>query len=112
YSKYKNKPHFILENHKYDDLKQIINKIKKNTDKTNIKTMQKNIKTNILNILVEQLKLKFEIDNEILIKILKNYLNQMEKPKYSDLFNNKYYDDLIKLIKNKNEFLITKKVNN
>ncbi len=112
YSKYKNKPHFILENHKYDDLKQIINKIKKNTDKTDIKTTQKNIKTNILNILVEQLKLKFEIDNEILIKILKNYLNQMEKPKYSDLFNNKYYDDLIKLIKNKNEFLITKKVNN
>ncbi|WP_418456540.1 plasmid maintenance protein [Borreliella lusitaniae] len=110
YLKYKNKPHFILDHDKYDDLKQIINKIRKNVDKNNIKKPQENIKNNILNILFEQLKIKFEIDNEILIKILKNYLNQMKKPKYSDLFNNKYYNDLLKLIKDKNKFLIAEKI--
>lgn len=110
YSKYKNKPHFIIENEKYDDLKQIINKIKKNTDKPNIKTTQKNIKNNILNILFEQLKIKFETDKEVMIKIIKKYLNQIEKPKYTDLFNNKYYYDLLKLIKDKNKLLIAEKV--
>lgn len=109
YSKYENKPHFILDYDKYDDLKQIINKIKKNMDKPNIKTTKENIKNNILNILFEQLKLKHEIANETLIKIIKNYLNQIEKPKYTDLFNNKYYYDMIKIIK-KNKFLITGKI--
>lgn len=110
YSKYKNKPHFILESNKYDDLKQIINKIKKNIDKTNIITTQENIKNNILNILFEQLKIKSETDKKVLIKIIKNYLNQIEKPKYIDLFNNKYYYDLLKLIKDKNKLLNTEKV--
>lgn len=110
YSKYKNKPHFILDQNKYDDLKQIINKIKKNVNKIDIKTKKENIKNNILNILFEQLKIKSLIDNEILIKILKNYLNKIEKPKYTELFNNKYYDELLKLIKDKNNFLINKKV--
>ncbi|WP_418905710.1 plasmid maintenance protein [Borreliella japonica] len=112
YSKYENKPHFILDNGKYDDLKQIINKIKKNTDKSNIKTTQENIKNNILNILFEQLKIKSEIDdndNEFLIRIIKDYLNQIGEPRYSDLFNNKYYHDLLKVIKNKNKFLINEK---
>ncbi|WP_210753347.1 plasmid maintenance protein [Borreliella valaisiana] len=113
YSKYENKPHFILDCNKYDDLKKIINKIKKNINKNNIKTTKKNIKNNILNILFEQLKIKSEIDNEILIKIIKIYLNQIEKPKYTDLFNNKYYDELLELIKNKNNlknFFINQKV--
>ncbi|WP_316243022.1 plasmid maintenance protein, partial [Borreliella garinii] len=91
YSKYKHKPHFILDQDKYDDLKQIINKIKKNVNKIDIKPKKENIKNTILNILFEQLKIKSLIDNEILIKILKFYLNQIEKPKYTDLFNNKYY---------------------
>ncbi len=102
-----------MDCNKYDDLKQIINKIKKNIDKNNVKTTKKIIKNNILNILFEQLKIKSGIDSEILIKIIKNYLNQIEKPKYTDLFNNKYYDELLKLIKNKNNlnnFLINKKV--
>ncbi|ACN53162.1 plasmid maintenance protein (plasmid) [Borreliella spielmanii] len=110
YSKYKNKPHFILEQDKYDDLEQIINKTRKNKSKTNTKTKQENIKNNILNILFEQLKMKFDIDNEILIKILKKYLNQIEKLKYYDVFNNKYYHDLLTLIKNKDKFLINKRV--
>ncbi len=54
--------------------------------------------------------MKSLINNEVLIKILKNYLNQIEKPKYTDLFNNKYYNELLKLIKDKNKFLINKKV--
>ncbi|WP_151074481.1 plasmid maintenance protein [Borreliella turdi] len=107
YLKYKNKPHFIIDQDKYDDLKQIINKIKKNIDKNNVKNIKENLKTNMLNILFEQLKIKSEIDNKILIKIIKNYLSQFKKPKYSDLFNNKYYNDLLNLIKNKNKFLIT-----
>ncbi|WP_418905181.1 plasmid maintenance protein (plasmid) [Borreliella finlandensis] len=110
YSKYENKPHFILDHDKYDDLKQIINKIKKNINKSNIKTIQENIKNNIFNILFEQLKIKSEIDKEILIKKIKNYLNQIKKPKYTDLFNNKYCHDLIKLTKDKNNFLTNEKV--
>ncbi|WP_215537572.1 plasmid maintenance protein [Borreliella bavariensis] len=109
YSKYENKSHFILDNDKYDDLKQIINKAKKVIDKHNIITKQENIKNNMLNILLEQLRPKFEIDKEILIKIIKQYLNQIKKPKYPDLFKNKYYHEIIKLIKNKNKFLITEK---
>ncbi|WNZ73101.1 plasmid maintenance protein [Borreliella garinii] len=110
YLKYKNKPHFILDYNKYDDLKQIINKIKKKTNKPNIKAEQENVKNNILNILFEQLKSKFEIDNKVLLEMLKDYINQTEKPKYCDLFNNKYYYDLTKLIKNKDKFLIKEKV--
>ncbi|WP_210368741.1 plasmid maintenance protein [Borreliella garinii] len=110
YSKYKNKPHFILDQDKYDDLKQIINKIKRKVNKTDIETKKEDIKNNILNILFEQLKMKSLINNEVLIKILKNYLNQIEKPKYTDLFNNKYYNELLKLIEDKNKFLINKKV--
>ncbi|MBB6043350.1 plasmid maintenance protein [Borreliella yangtzensis] len=117
YSKYKNKPHFILDYNKYDDLKQIIDKIKKNLKRNvnkndEIKIKEKNIKNNMLNILFEQLKTKFLIDNEILIKILKNYLNQTKKLKYTDLFNNKYYNEILKLIKDKNQFVIRKKIIN
>ncbi|MCD2401642.1 hypothetical protein LRB67_05160, partial [Borreliella bissettiae] len=95
---------------KYDDLKQIINKIKKNMNKNNIKTTKEIIKNNILNILFEQLKIKSEINERILIKIIKNYLNQIEKIKYTDLFNNKYYYDLLNSIKDKNESLTNEKV--
>ncbi|APS99254.1 hypothetical protein Bmayo_05000 (plasmid) [Borreliella mayonii] len=110
YLKYKNKPHFILDQNRYDDLKQIINKTKRSIDKPNTKATQENIKNNILNILFEQLKIKSEIENEVLIKIIKNYLNQIEQPKYSDSFNNKYYYDLLKLIKNKNKSYINRKL--
>lgn len=101
YLKYKNKPHFILDQDKYDDLRQIINRIKKKTNKTDIKVKQEIIKNNILNILFEQLKIKFKIEKEILTRIIKNYINQIKDPKYYDLFNNKYYYDLLKLIENK-----------
>lgn len=101
YLKYKNKPHFILDQDKYDDLRQIINRIKKKTNKTDIKVKQEIIKNNILNILFEQLKIKFKIEKEILTGIIKNYINQIKDPKYYDLFNNKYYYDLLKLIENK-----------
>ncbi|ACN92778.1 plasmid maintenance protein (plasmid) [Borreliella burgdorferi] len=114
YSKYKNKPHFILDHKKYDDLKQIMKKAKKNINKPNLKTKKESIKNNALNILFEQLKTKFEIKSEVLIEVLKNYLNKIEKPKYSDLFSNKYYQDILKLINDKNndKFLITKKIIN
>lgn len=108
YSKYKNKPHFIIDHKKYDDLKKIINKIKKNINKPDIKTKQEDIKNNVLNILFEQLKIKFEIDNETLIKTIKNYLNQIKETKYNNLFNNKYYNDLLRLIGGKNNFSIAK----
>lgn len=101
YLKYRNKPHFILDQDKYDDLKQIINRIKKKTNRIDVKIKQENIKNNILNILFEQLKIKFEIEKEVLTKIIKNYINQIEKPKYYDLFNNKYYYDLLILIEDK-----------
>lgn len=101
YLKYRNKPHFILDQDKYDDLKQIINRIKKKTNRIDVKIKQENIKNNILNILFEQLKIKFEIEKEVLTRIIKNYINQIEEPKYYDLFNNKYYYDLLILIEDK-----------
>ncbi len=78
--------------------------MRKNINKPDIKTKQENIKNNVLNILFEQLKIKFEIDNETLIKTIKNYLNQIKETKYNNLFNNKYYNDLLRLIERKNNF--------
>ncbi|XOU12962.1 plasmid maintenance protein (plasmid) [Borreliella americana] len=109
YSKYKSKPHFILDQNKYDDLKQIINKIKESTDKIKMKETKENIKNNIFNILFEQLKAKSKIENEVLIKIIRNYLKLIEKPKYSDLFNNKYHNDLMESIKDKSKLLVNEK---
>ncbi len=82
--------------------------MRKNINKPDIKTKQENIKNNVLNILFEQLKIKFEIDNETLIKTIKNYLNQIKETKYNNLFNNKYYNDLLRLIERKNNFSIAK----
>ncbi|WP_215537640.1 plasmid maintenance protein [Borreliella bavariensis] len=98
YKQYKNKPHFIIENNKYYDLEKIVVKLKNNLKhvKTNTKESKTNIKNNIFNILIEQLKNKVEI--EILIPILKNYLNKQNKLEYSKVLSNYYYYEILKKI--------------
>lgn len=60
YKQYKNKPHFIIEKNKYCDLEKIVVKLKNNLKhiNTNTKKSKTNIKNNIFNILIEQLKTK------------------------------------------------------
>ncbi|AHH07256.1 Hypothetical protein BCD_1190 (plasmid) [Borrelia crocidurae DOU] len=104
YEKYKNKPHFIIENDKYDDCKKVITKIKnsvKNLNK-NVEKDEQVVRVNIFSILFEQLKSKFEIN--IFIPILKDYLDRQDKLEYNKAFNNQYYYELLKLIKNKENY--------
>ncbi|MDO7257035.1 plasmid maintenance protein, partial [Borreliella burgdorferi] len=58
YESYKYKPHFIIENHKYNDLNNIKRKLKKSIEreKQNSQQNYQNLKANIFNILIEQLK--------------------------------------------------------
>uniref|UniRef100_UPI003B223CCF plasmid maintenance protein n=1 Tax=Borreliella tanukii TaxID=56146 RepID=UPI003B223CCF len=98
YKKYKNKPHFIIENNKYDDLEKIVKKLKNNFKSIKIseKENKTNIKNNVFSILIEQLKNKVKFD--ILIPILKKYLDKQNSLEYSKIFNNHYYYEVLEII--------------
>ncbi|WP_236840644.1 plasmid maintenance protein, partial [Borreliella burgdorferi] len=64
YESYKFKPHFIIENHKYSDLNNIKRKLEKSIErkKENSQQNYQNLKENIFNILIEQLKKETNIE--------------------------------------------------
>ncbi|MBB6213805.1 plasmid maintenance protein (plasmid) [Borreliella californiensis] len=104
YQTYKFKPHFIIENHKYKDLDIIKRKLEKSI-KSKVENPQKdyeNLKINIFNILVEQLKKDTNI--EIVKPIIKEYLNNQRKIEYNKVFGT-YYSELSELIKNQKKSL-------
>ncbi|WP_418885764.1 plasmid maintenance protein [Borreliella tanukii] len=99
YEIYKFKPHFIIENHKYNDLSKIIRKLEKSIElkKENSQKDYENLKINIFNILIERLENVKEI--EVLKPIVKDYLNSKKKLEYNKVFNT-YYNDLLEIIRN------------
>ncbi|WP_215540881.1 plasmid maintenance protein [Borreliella bavariensis] len=101
YENYKNKPHFIIEHQKYNDLRKITFKLEKSIElkKENSQKDCENIKKNIFNILIEQLKEKANI--EIIKPIIKTYLNSKKKLEYNKVFNT-YYHELLEIIQNEN----------
>ncbi|WP_418455044.1 plasmid maintenance protein (plasmid) [Borreliella spielmanii] len=109
YENYKNKPHFIIENQKYNDLSTIKRKLEKSIElkKENTQKDYEHIKVNIYNILIDQLKEKVNI--EILKPIIKTYLNSKNNLAYNKIYN-AYYYELLELIKNENNSLMLKKV--
>ncbi|WP_434757343.1 plasmid maintenance protein (plasmid) [Borrelia puertoricensis] len=105
YEQYKNKPHFIIEKNKYNDLKKIIGKLKKTVEFAN-KNTQKNerdIRDNIFSILLEQLRHKVEMS--VLVPILKNYLSRQNKLEYDKVFSNHYYYELLELMEDNKNYL-------
>ncbi|WP_151074433.1 plasmid maintenance protein [Borreliella turdi] len=109
YENYKNKPHFIIEHQKYSDLNKITCKLEKSIElkKENSQKNYENIKTNIFNILIEQLKEKTNI--EFLKPIIKTYLNSKKKLEYNKVFD-LYNYELLEIIKNDNSSLMLKEV--
>ncbi|WP_419250431.1 plasmid maintenance protein, partial [Borreliella afzelii] len=109
YEIYKNKPHFIIEHQKYNDLSKITLKLEKSIElkKENPQKDYEHIKTNIYNILIEQLKEKASI--EFIKPIIKTYLNSKKKLEYNKVFDT-YNCELLELIKNENNSLMLKKV--
>ncbi|SCW42954.1 hypothetical protein SAMN02983004_01081 [Borreliella japonica] len=109
YENYKNKPHFIIENQKYNDLRKITLKLEKSIElkKENPQKDYEYIKTTIYNILIEQLKEKANI--EFIKPIIKTYLNSKKKLEYNKVFGT-YNCELLELIKNENNSLILKEV--
>ncbi|UPA18680.1 plasmid maintenance protein [Borrelia puertoricensis] len=105
YEQYKNKPHFIIEKDKYNDLKKIVERLKKTVAyvKTNIKEDKKDIRNNIFSILLDQLRHK--IDTSVLVPILKNYLSKQDKLEYSKVFSNHYYCELLELMEDNKDNL-------
>ena len=101
YNQYKNKPHFIIESNKYDDLSKIITNLKKTFehDKINIKKNEKNIRNNIFSILLDQLKHKVHLP--FLVPIIKTYLRKQNKLDYGKILNNHYYYELLMLVEDK-----------
>ncbi|WP_330730275.1 plasmid maintenance protein [Borrelia turicatae] len=98
YEAYKEKPHFIIEQDKYEDLDRLIRKIKINTktcEKQEIKA--DDIKNNIFSILLEQLR--YKVDIGVLIPALKKFINAKDELKYSKVVDNTYYYELLKIIK-------------
>ncbi|MBB6043494.1 plasmid maintenance protein (plasmid) [Borreliella yangtzensis] len=105
YQKYKNKPHFILEQNKYKDFSKIIEKIKENTKKFEIKKNKDNVKNNIYNILLDQLSYK---TNKINLKNkIKEYLNKQKNLEYKKILNNQYYNEITNLIEQQSNEKIT-----
>ncbi|WP_215539906.1 plasmid maintenance protein [Borreliella bavariensis] len=104
YENYKNKPHFIIEHQKYNDLSKIKLKLEKSIEfkKENSQKDYKHIKINIFNILIERLKEKANI--EILKPIIKTYLNSKKKLEYNKVFDTYNYE-LLEIIKNENNSL-------
>ncbi|WP_210361780.1 plasmid maintenance protein [Borreliella valaisiana] len=109
YEIYKNKPHFIIEYQKYDDLSKIKLKLEKliELQKENPQKDYENLKINIYNILIEQLKEKANI--EFIKPIIKTYLNSKKKLEYNKVFGT-YNCELLELIKNENNSLMLKEV--
>ncbi|APJ09419.1 hypothetical protein BLA32_06015 (plasmid) [Borreliella afzelii] len=109
YEIYKNKPHFIIEHQKYNDLSVIKRKLEKSIEfkKENSQKDYEHIKVNIYNILIDQLKEKVNI--EILKPIIKTYLNSKNNLAYNKIYNTYYYE-LLELIKNENNSLMLKEV--
>ncbi|WAZ72659.1 plasmid maintenance protein (plasmid) [Borrelia miyamotoi] len=105
YEQYKHKPHFIIENNKYNDLRKITEKLKKSVEhlKKSTKEDAQNIRNNIFSILLEQLRHKVGI--QVLIPILKDYLDKQDKLTYNKVFNNHYYYELLELVENKENYL-------
>ncbi len=101
YENYKNKPHFIIEHQKYNDLRKITFKLEKSIEfkKENSQKNYENIKTNIFNILIERLKEKANI--EIIKPIIKTYLDSKKKLEYNKVFDI-YYHELLEIIQNEN----------
>ncbi|WP_044055032.1 plasmid maintenance protein [Borreliella bissettiae] len=103
YKNYKNKPHFIIENKKYEDLNKIKLKLEKSIEIKKETPTKKyiHIRTNIFNILIEQLKKEFEIKS--LKSIIKNYLNNKKPLEYNKVFSIYCYEllEIIKKEKNK-----------
>ncbi|WP_417903124.1 plasmid maintenance protein [Borreliella bissettiae] len=110
YESYKFKPHFIIENHKYSDLNNIKRKLEKSIErkKENSQQNYQNLKANIFNILIEQLKKDTNI--EILKPIIKDYLNKQKKIEYNKVFGT-YYLELLELIKNEKNSLTVEEFN-
>ncbi|MCD2401655.1 plasmid maintenance protein [Borreliella bissettiae] len=98
YQTYKVKPHFIIENQKYNDLGKIKRKLERSIEikKANLQKDCENIRTNIFNILVEQLRKEAKI--KVLKQIVKDYLNNKKKLEYNKVFNTYYYE-LLEIIK-------------
>ncbi len=109
YENYKNKPHFIIEHKKYNDLGKITFKLEKSIElkKENSQKNYENIKINIFNILIERLEKTSNI--KIIKPIIKTYLNSKKKLEYNKVFDTYYYE-LLELIKNENNSLMLKKV--
>ncbi|WP_233709419.1 plasmid maintenance protein, partial [Borreliella bavariensis] len=109
YENYKLKPHFIIEHQKYNDLSKITFKLAKSIElkKENSQKNYENIKTNIFNILIEQLKEKANI--EFIKPIIKIYLNSKKKLEYNKVFDSYYYE-LLEIIQNENNSLMLKEV--
>ncbi|WCB91131.1 plasmid maintenance protein (plasmid) [Borrelia miyamotoi] len=105
YEQYKHKPHFIIENNKYNDLRKITEKLKKSVEyvKKSIKEDLQNIRNNIFSILLEQLR--YKVDIKILVPRLKNYLDKQNKLTYNKVFNNQYYQELLTLVENEENYL-------
>ncbi len=59
------------------------------------------MKTNMYNILLDQLHSKTNTIN--LKSKIKEYLNKQNKLEYKKIFNNQYYNEIIKLIELQNE---------
>ncbi|WP_367613230.1 plasmid maintenance protein (plasmid) [Borrelia hermsii] len=105
YEQYQNKPHFIIENNKYNDLEKIIGKLKKSVErvKATTKEDEKDIRSNVFSILLEQLRNK--VDIKVLVPILKEYLNKQNKLEYSKVFSNHYYYELLELMEDNKDYL-------
>ncbi|WP_215538059.1 plasmid maintenance protein [Borreliella bavariensis] len=101
YENYKNKPHFIIEHQKYNDLRKITFKLEKSIElkKENSQKDYEHIKTNIYNILIERLRKPANI--EIIKPIIKTYLNSKKKLEYNKVFDT-YYHELLEIIQNEN----------
>ncbi|ACH94169.1 plasmid maintenance protein [Borrelia duttonii] len=106
YENYKDKPHFIVESSKYDDLGQIVKRIKKTVEckKKIPKEDHQQIRNNIFSILIDQLKNKVEV--KVLAPMLKNYLDKQVDLKYSQVFNNHYYYEILEMVGGKENLRI------
>ncbi|WP_424632784.1 plasmid maintenance protein [Borreliella lusitaniae] len=109
YENYKNKPHFIIENQKYNDLSIIKRKLEKSIQikKESSQKNYEHIKINIFSILIDQLKKDSEI--EVIKPILKTYLNDKKKLEYNKVFDTYYYE-LLEIIKKEKNSLMLKEV--